>query len=221
MVEHGLRACRNGRKHITQIIQRQARGSVVSRKSRSRAATVSGRSIGMKWPAPSMISRRRVGHQLMCRVRVCDRNHTVAIAPDDHRRHGSLPSTSGRARLTRWPATSITARIVWTKARCASRVGEARVGVPDLARAAGRRGARACRGSGRPTRRRRGCAASARAAARTPTPGALSTRSSGLTSLPRPPLHTSTSRSQRSGNWYASCIAMPPPRLWPTKVARS
>ena len=52
-------------------------------------------------------------------------------------------------------------------------------------------------------------------------PGNASRRSRMLTSSPKPPLDTSTSRSQRSGNWYANCIATPPPSDWPTNVARS
>ncbi len=51
--------------------------------------------------------------------------------------------------------------------------------------------------------------------------GRVAARSRKLTSRPSPPLSTSTSRSQRSGNWYASCMATPPPREWPTKVALS
>jgi len=52
-------------------------------------------------------------------------------------------------------------------------------------------------------------------------PGRLRRRSSELTSRPRPPLPTSTSRSVRSGYWYENCIATPPPRDWPTMVACS
>ena len=41
----------------------------------------------------------------------------------------------------------------------------------------------------------------------------------GVTSRPSPPLLTRTRRSQRSGNWYMNCIAIPPPRECPTMVA--
>ena len=43
----------------------------------------------------------------------------------------------------------------------------------------------------------------------------------GVISRPSPPLPTRTKRSQCSGNWYASCMATPPPSECPTKVARS
>ena len=46
-----------------------------------------------------------------------------------------------------------------------------------------------------------------------PEPGRVSPRSSGFTPRPSPPGATSISRSVYCGNWYANCIAIPPPKL--------
>jgi hypothetical protein len=53
-----------------------------------------------------------------------------------------------------------------------------------------------------------------------PAPGRDSTRSSGWTSRPSPPLEISAIRCTRSGWLYANDMAMPPPSEWPTIVTR-
>ena len=57
----------------------------------------SGRSIGRKWPAPSTISRRLPGHELVGDVGVAHGDDLVAVAPDDHRGHlvGEVEAVAG------------------------------------------------------------------------------------------------------------------------------
>ena len=93
-------------------------GLVVARKSRRSRSTSSGRSIGRKWPAPSTISRRLPGIS-SCAMWAWLTGITWSRSPQMIIVGTSWARYSRSRALTRWPAMSITARIVWMKARWA------------------------------------------------------------------------------------------------------
>ena len=159
-------------------------------------------------------------HEPMGRARVLDRDDRVALAPDEQERDrlGEVEAIARVHPLTQ-RIDDRPQRVQERRARLAVRERRvtaqdlAQVGVhaqPDAAEQASHRPA----GAEEPlVDQQREHELGARAG--------WPRAEAGVISRPSPPLSTSTSRSQCSGNWYASCIATPPPSECPTNVARS
>ena len=159
-------------------------------------------------------------HPLVHGIRMRDRDDAVALAPDDQERRllREVEPVVRADPLARWDRRSSAACArtrparrcpTTTSGRGPSRRCRCESAVPGDRRSGPRRG------------RHRAAARSPAAAARTPLPAASPCAAAGSPRDPSPPLSISTSRSHRSGNWYASCIATPPPSECPTNVARS
>ena len=170
-------------------------GFVVARKSRRSRSTSSGRSIGRKWPAPSTISRRLPGISSWAMWAWLDGDHLVAVAPDDHRGHlvGEVEAVAGADPLA-GDVDDGADRV--DEGPLGPHVGEAGPRAPHLAEERVGPQPEAAERRGRP-RRATSCSSWRRTTGSTNSvPGTVRTRRSGLTSLPRPPLPTSTRRSR-------------------------
>ena len=150
---------------------------------------------------------------------VLERDHPVALAPDDERGHRAeqVEAVAGRDVL----AAGIDHR--------AQRLQEGLAGAGPLQRAQGADDLAQVDGLSVAALVELAAAVSI-APERAPfeaahrpaeAPGRAAIRSSGPTSRPRPPEEIRARRSTRSGNCQKYCIAMPPPSEWPTIVARS
>ena len=159
-------------------------------------------------------------HRLVGTVGVRHGDDAVAVAPDDQRRHGlgQVAAVEQGHDL----APPVDDRPQGARERdlrlAVGEAGEHAIDVAPVVReivVRQRQGARARpgRAAGPPGHR-----AGAR---NTSASGAAASRRIGVTSRPTPPLATSTRRSHRSGYWYASWAATPPPSEWPTTVADS